>query len=823
VGNWEGSLSKKSSKSGADKSSSPAAENGQEHNGSNGGSNGGGANGTSNGVDRVEFVSISQETRRRYLNYALSVITSRALPDVRDGLKPVQRRVLYVMYEELRLTADAKTRKSAKVCGDTTGNYHPHGEASVYETLVRLAQNFSLRYPLVNGQGNFGSIIGLPAAAARYTEVKLTAIAEQLMNELRFETVDTRPTYDAAKDEPVVVPARYPNLLVNGTQGIAVGMATNIPPHNLGEVVKACVHLIHEPDATVAQLMKFVKGPDFPLGGRIVTDRRSIREAYEEGRGSIKVRGEWKLERDRKSETANKIAVTSVPYGVETGPLLTVIGDIINGRKLPQLIGVADECDEKHALRVVLELKPGSDPEAVMAYLYKHTALEQNFAINTTCLVPDEHGALVPARISLKDLLRHFLDFRFKSVTRRFEYQLRQLERRIHILEGFAIVFKGLEQALKIIRASHGKADAAARLMKIFPLDAQQTDAVLELALYRISTLEIDRILEELKEKRAEAENIRKILASQTRLWKVVETELEEIATNFADDRRTAIGSEEEITEFDPQAYIIRENTNVVVTRDGWIKRVGRLQKVESTRVREGDSVLAVVPGSTLEHVVIFSSEGVAYTLPIEQVPASSGYGDPLAKFVRMADGARTIWAVSTDPRFTQTDGTVRKNLPPAPYLLIATRSGQVMQLSFSTFRAPSTKAGRKYCRLREGDSVVFVELVKDAETMFLATRDARVIHFKIDDVPILGGPGKGVRGIKLVPNDEVLGALQLGRQSDSLHVINAHDKPLSFGQMKYGVTSRGGKGIKTSTRTGFKEIVPRPIELIDWEQLEKP
>jgi DNA gyrase subunit A len=399
---------------------------------------------------------------------------------------------------------------------------------------------------------------------------------------------------------------------------------------------------------------------------------------------------------------------------------------------------------------------------------------------------------------------------------------LRQLERRIHILEGFAIVFKGLEQALKIIRASQGKADAAARLMKAFPLDAEQTDAVLELALYRISSLEIDRIVEELKEKKAEADGIRKLLASKTRLWKVVETELEELATSFADDRRTALGSEDEITEFDPQAYIVRENTNVVVTRDGWLKRVGRLQKVESTRVREGDSVLSVVPGSTLEHVVVFSSDGVAYTLPIEQIPASSGYGDPLSKFVRVGDGARTIWSVTTDSRFTPADSTVRKNLPPAPYLLIATRSGQVMQLSFSAFRIPSTKAGRRYCRLRDGDSVIYVELVRDSETVFLATRDARVIHFKIDDVPILGGPGKGVRGIKLAPNDEVLGAIQLGRQSDALHVINANDKPLSFGQMKYGVTSRGGKGIKTSTRTGFKEIVPRPIELIDWEQFEK-
>jgi DNA gyrase subunit A len=772
--------------------------------------------------DQITYVSLSQETRRRYLNYALSVITSRALPDVRDGLKPVQRRILYVMHHDLGLTATAKTRKSAKVCGDTTGSYHPHGEMAVYDSLVRMAQNFSLRYPLVIGQGNFGSVIGLPAAAARYTEVKLTAVAEQLMNELRFETINTRATYDAAKQEPIVLPSRFPNLLVNGTQGIAVGMATNIPPHNLREAVKACVLLIHEPESTVAQLMKFIKGPDFPLGGRIVTDRRSIRQAYEEGRGSIKVRGEWKLEKDRKSEATTRIVLSSVPYGVETGPLLTVIGDIINGRKLPQVVGVADESSEKHPLRLVLEIKPGSDPEAIMSYMYRHTALEQNFAFNTTCLVPDEHGALVPARLSLKELLRQFLDFRFKTVTRRYEYQLRQLERRIHILEGFAIVFKGLDQALKIIRNSSGKQDAAAKLMTAFLLDEEQTEAVLELALYRISSLEIDRILEELKEKRAEAESIRKILASKARLWKVVETELDEVAEKFGDERRTAIGSEEEVTEFDPQAYIVRENTNVVLTRDGWIKRVGRLQKVESTRVREGDAVLAVVPGSTLENVVVFSSDGVAYTLPIDQVPASSGYGDPLSKLVRVGDGARPIWATTTDPRFTPTDAVVRKTQPPRPYLLIATRLGQVMQLSFSVFRAPSTKAGRRYCRLRAGDRVVFVELVGKADTMFLATRDARVIHFKIGDVAILGGPGKGVRGIKLAPEDEVLGAIQLARPSDCLHVINEHDKELSFGQMKYSVTARGGKGIKTSTRTGFKQIIPPPIELVDWEQFEE-
>ncbi|MDA0284227.1 MAG: DNA topoisomerase, partial [Planctomycetota bacterium] len=311
-------------------------------------------------ADRVEFVSISQETRRRYLNYAMSVIQSRALPDVRDGLKPVQRRILYVMFNGLHLTHDAKTRKCAKICGDTTGNYHPHGDQSVYDALVRLAQDFTYRSPLIDGQGNFGSVMGLPAAAPRYTEARLTSIAEHLMNELRYDTVDMRPTYDGATQEPVVLPARYPNLLVNGAQGIAVGMATSIPPHNLGEVVRACLHLIDSPDATVAQLMKHIKGPDFPLGGRIVTDRSDIRTMYEEGRGSVKVRGEWRFDKEKKKEVQERLVIYSVPYNVETGSLTAEIGNIIANRKLPLLEEVNDETDDRNGLRIVLELKSGA-------------------------------------------------------------------------------------------------------------------------------------------------------------------------------------------------------------------------------------------------------------------------------------------------------------------------------------------------------------------------------------------------------------------------------------------------------------------------------
>ena len=771
--------------------------------------------------DRVEFVSISQETRRRYLNYAMSVIQSRALPDVRDGLKPVQRRILYVMYNGLHLTHDAKTRKCAKICGDTTGNYHPHGDQSVYDALVRLAQDFTFRSPLIDGQGNFGSVMGLPAAAPRYTEARLTSIAEHLMNELRYDTVDMRPTYDGATQEPVVLPARYPNLLVNGAQGIAVGMATSIPPHNLGEVIKACVHLIDSPDATVAQLMKYIKGPDFPLGGRIVTDRSDIRAMYEEGRGSIKVRGEWRFDKERKKEVRDRLVIYSVPYNVETGSLTAEIGGIIANRKLPLLEEVNDETDDRNGLRIVLELKSGADPDAVIAYLYKHTSLEQNFSYNATCLVPDESGMLVPARATLVEMLQHFLVFRQATVRKRFEYQLAQLEKRIHILEGLCIIFDGLDRALKLIRASTGKQDAAQKLMKEFPLDEVQTMAILELQLYRISKLEIDDIRAELADKEKQARQIRSILKSESKLWKVVRDELEELAESFADRRRTGVGSSEEITEFAAETYIVRENTNVVVTRDGWLKRVGRLAKVESTRVRDGDSVLSVLPGSTVDNAIFFSSDGVAYTLSIDQVPPSSGYGEPLAKHVRMADGAAIVMAISTDSRFTPED-EVEDDASTAPHLLVATAHGQVMRVSLSTFRPPSTKVGRKFCRLRKGDSVVHVELITEHQTMFLATKKARIIHFSLDDVPVLSGPGIGVKGIKMESGDEVLGAKLLSRPSDTLRVDNSNGTTLSFGQMKYNVTSRGGKGVKTSQRNDFLTIVPEPIELIDWATLEE-
>ena len=602
-------------------------------------------------------------------------------------------------------------------------------------------------------------------------------------------------------------------------------MATNIPSHNLGEVIAACIHLIENPDAETKDLLKHIKGPDFPLGGRIVTDRKDLRAIYEEGRGSIKVRGEWMIDKSKNDTVGLKMRVVihSIPYGVETGALASEIGAIVNSRKLPQLLDSNDETDNKHDLRIVLELKPGSDPEPVMTYLFKHTSLEQNFAYNATCLLPDEHGTMVPGRLSLVEILNEFLKFRLATVRRRFEFDLRQLEQRIHLLEGFAIIFNDLDRAIKIIRNSSGKRDACDKLLKAFPLlDEEQTMSILEMQLYKISQLEIDSILGELSEKRTAAEKLRKLLASEKKLWNVIQSELQELSTTFADKRRTAFGSSEDVVEFDATAYIVRENTNVVVTRDGWVKRVGRLQSVETTRVREGDAVLDVIPGSTLDNIVFFASDGMAFTLPIELIPVSSGYGEPISKHVKMGDGVTIVAAMTTDGRFTPSDQDMGEDLPHAPYFLALTARGQVMRLPLAPFRAASTKSGRKFCRVMPGDRVVWVELVRDATSMFVATKQARVIHFAIDNVPILSGAGKGVRGIKLVDaKDEVLGAAQMARPSDCLRVQTSADKTLVFGQMKYEVTGRGGKGIRAALRSTFTDIVRPDIVLIDWAAIE--
>jgi DNA gyrase subunit A len=772
-------------------------------------------------AETIDPVPLQEQIRRRYLNYALSVITSRALPDVRDGLKPVQRRILYTMYHDLHLTFDGRPRKCAKIVGDVMGNYHPHGDLAIYEALVRLAQDFVMRVPLVVGQGNFGSVDGDDPASFRYTEAKLAVVAERLMSELRQRTVGMRPSYDNKAEEPIVLPAQFPNLLVNGVSGIAVGMATNIPPHNLGEVIRACTLLIDNPEATTAQLLEKVKGPDFPLGGKVVTDRATLRRIYEEGSGSIKVQGEWKEEEVGRRQ---QIVVTSIPYGVDKGKLEGDIGAMIEQRKLPQLLNLTNESNAKDGMRIVLEVKNGTDPNLVMAYLYKHTALQENFPYNMTCLVPrpGKEETTRPERLGLKAILRHFLDFRLATVRRRFEHELEQLRRRVHVLEGFRLVFDALDRAIKLIRESTGKADAAQKLIKAFKLDEAQADAVLDAQLYKIAQMEIQKILDELKEKTAEAARIEGLLGSEKKLWAVIKTELTEVAEKYGDRRRTRMGSSEDAPDFDPEAYIVRENTNVVLTRDGWVKRVGRLASVEGTRVREGDEVIAVVPASTLDHVVFFADDGTAYTMRVNEVPASSGYGEPITKFFRLADQVKVFAAATSDERFTPKDNPVENGEPAGPYLLVVTAQGQALRTPLGPFRSASTKVGRRYARLVEGDRVVMATVLRDEESLFLASATGHVIHFPLSEINILSGAGKGVLGIKLRAGDVCLGGALISNRHDALVMETAGGKTMEFRRGKYEVTSRGGKGFEAVKRTTFTRVVPPAIELVDWDKVEE-
>ncbi|MBL8824824.1 MAG: DNA topoisomerase [Planctomycetia bacterium] len=792
--------------------------------------------------ERIDVVAITDETRRRYLNYALSVITNRALPDVRDGLKPVQRRILYAMFHDLHLYANEKPLKCAKVSGEVMGNYHPHGDMAIYDTLVRMAQSWVMRYPLIDGHGNFGAVDGYDAAASRYTECKLQPIAEELMVELRQKTVDMKPNYDGNRQEPIVLPARFPNILVNGSTGIAVGMATNIPPHNLKDVIAACIQLIEAPDSTTAVLLDKLKGPDFPLGGKVLADRKTLRNIYEEGQGSIKIQAEWKLEESSKKR---QIVVTSIPYAVNKGTLEEKIGEIIANRSLPQLVNVVNESNDKDGLRIALEIKTDADPETVMAYLFKHTDLQTSFAYNMTCLVPstpqiekegkrkkkneEEEETKVPtimrpARASLPEMLRHFLDFRFLTVKRRYEYLLQQLRARIHILEGFRLVFNALDKVLELIKTSQGKQDAAEKLMSYLKLDEIQADAILEMLLYKIARLEIKKILEELREKKEEAERIEAILKSEKKLWGVVKTELDEVGEKHGERRRTRIVGEEEMPEFDPEAYIVRENTNVVLTKDGWIKRVGRLASVEGTRVREGDSVVAVVPGSTHDHVAFFSDDGIAYTMRINEVPASTGYGEPIAKFFRLNDGARIIAAYTADPRFIPAETKpASKGDPHGPYLLAATAQGQVLRTPYAPYREASTVKGRMYVRLNDDDKVVLAAIaLPEFKSIILCSVEGRVIHFPVSEIPVLTGVGKGVIGIKLDDKDTALGGTLIRNQNDWLAIETSGGRTLEFYGSREQV-SRAGKGFEAVKRTSFTRIVPQPIDLVNWDNFEQP
>jgi DNA gyrase subunit A len=765
------------------------------------GAGGGGPSGTTN-------VALHEAAQSRYLNYALSVITSRALPDVRDGLKPVQRRILYTMWQQ-NLTADAKHRKCAKVVGDVMGSFHPHGDAALYETLVRMAQPFSLRYPLVDGSGNFGSLDGDSAAAMRYTECRLTRISDEMLSEIEQTTVAFRPNYDGTKTEPVVLPARLPNLLVNGTTGIAVGMATNVPPHNLAEVCTALAKLLDNEDLTSAQLCRYIKGPDFPTGGQILNSPDELKEIYKTGSGSIRLRGTWDIGPDTRS--TKTIYVESVPYTVNKAQLVERIAEVVMSRKLPQLLDVKDLSTED--VRIAIEMKKDADEKMIMAYLFKHTPLQINVVVNLTCLIPTENPEVGrPERLDLKQILWHFLHFRLEVVTRRLEHELAALKKRIHLLEGFEKVFDALDEIIRIIRKSDGKPDAADKIMKRFELDADQTDAILELKIYRLARLEILIIRNELDEKRRRARQIAALLKDEDSRWKLVRSELEDIQKTYGDPkidkRRTLIESDSEEPEYKADDFIVEEDNVVIVSRDGWVKRQREVKDLSTTRLREGDAVLAALAGSTRASCVFLSNFGVAYSCRIIDVPASTGYGEPIQKQFKLKDGEKIVAAMSLDPRAAGQIAAKKEGAEPPVHAVAASSDGYALRFSLEPFVEPSTRAGRRFARPSKGAEIVGVARLSGGETLIAATAEARGILCKADEVNYLSGPGKGVLLIKLGKGDRVLGFIASSGDRDLLTVETSRGAEQTISTAKYEVTGRGGKGRELLQRGQFTRVV---------------
>ncbi|MEO8601441.1 MAG: DNA topoisomerase IV subunit A [bacterium] len=729
--------------------------------------------------DAVDTVDLGSAAEERFIAYALSVITSRALPDVRDGLKPVQRRILYAMYQSLRLTAGSRARKSAAVVGEVLGKYHPHGDQAAYEAMVRMAQTFSLRYPLVHGEGNFGSLDGDGAAAMRYTEVRLAAIAEELLRDIRHDTVEFRDNYDATLREPVVLPAALPQLLINGSTGIAVGMATNIPPHNLREVVDALLALIDDPTLQTKDLLKYIKGPDFPTGGEILNTRAEFRQLYETGQGPVRVRSQYKTE-----QTARKslVVITSIPYTTNKSSLVEEIAEHITSRKLPLAIDVRDESTD--VVRVVVELKGDASADAVMAYLFKHTGLQTNFNVNLTALVPTgTAGVGQPARLTLLELCSHFLAFRRDIVRRRLTHELSELRARLHILAGFLKLFDGLDRAIKIIRQAASRPEAQQGLIQAFDLDELQADAILETRLYQLARLEMDKLRVEQREKQARASEIERLLKSDKALWGMVASELKEVSQKYGDPRRSVIKAGAELT-YDAEAYVVHEDTTVVVTRDGWLKRVGEIKDPASTRVREGDQAKWILRGTTRDSLALLSNFGVAYVMKVGNVQATTGYGDPVQSLLNFKDGERIITALLVRPTAGKAEAlplaadqpdlfsgakAVADEPEAVTVLLAGNEQTQVVErwlvasaAGMGLFCRPdlseTTRSGRRFARTKDDDALVTIAPAA-GDTITAVSSGGKVLAFAAEELPELAGAGRGVILMRLDPGESLVGA----------------------------------------------------------------
>ncbi len=744
-------------------------------------------------------IDIVKEMKDSYLAYSMSVITSRALPDVRDGLKPVHRRILYAMHE-MGLTASARFRKSAAVVGDVLGKYHPHGDVAVYDSMVGMAQEFSFRYPFILGQGNFGSIDGDNAAAMRYTEAKMSKVSGELLRDLEKETVDFRPNYDQTRKEPIVLPAAVPALLLNGTLGIAVGMATNIPSHNLGEVLDATNHLIDNPDATTEDLMQFVKGPDFPTGG-IAYGYKDMLHAYSSGRGGVVCRGEAEIVEQKGGQF--QIIITSIPFRVNKANLITSIAELVQEKKLDGIKGLRDESTRD--IRIVIDIKNGAYPEKILNYIYKNTQLEQNFNFNVVALVDG-----VPQTLSLKSILSNFIEHRKVVVRRRSEYDLRKAQDREHILLGLKKALDFIDKVIKTIRASKDGASAKLALMKEFKFSDLQAAAILEMKLQKLAGLERKLIEEELKEKQDFIKEMKELLSNPKKMLKVISTEITEIREKYADERRTKIvkGGVKEMSDED---MIADKETVLVYTQGGYIKRTDpdeyRAQKrggvgVIDLETKEEDFITMLISGTTHNDLLFLTNMGKAYQIKMYDIPEGrrATKGKSIMNFLSL-NGDEKVNSVITMPK------ELKKT---TISLMLVTKAGTAKKMSGESFK-DVRRSGIIAIKLDKGDELVSALLVEKGDEVMIATSKGQSIRFKESDIREMGRTAGGVRGMKLGRGDSVISVdvIKKEKKDGFFLTMSANGLGKKTALKEYKVQNRGGSGIKTA------KITPKTGELI--------
>ena len=736
---------------------------------------------------------LSKEMRTSFLEYSMSVIVSRALPDVRDGLKPVHRRILYAMNES-GITPKRPHAKSARTVGDVIGKYHPHCDSAVYDTMVRLAQPFSMRVTLVDGHGNFGSIDGDSAAAMRYTEARLDKPAMELLRDLDKETVDFQPNYDESLQEPVVLPARFPNLLVNGSSGIAVGMATNIPPHNLGEAIDATCLMLDNPDCTVDDLLKVMPGPDFPTGG-IIMGRKGIREAYETGRGSLTIRSTCRIEEGKNGKKS--IVVSEIPYQVNRTKLLEKIADLIRDKKLPEISNVHDGAD-RHGIDIIIDLKQNAIPQVVLNKLYKHTQLQVGFGCNMVALV---NG--VPRTLSLKEMLHYYILHQEEVVERRTRYDLAKAEARAHILEGFVIALDNIDEVIRIIRASKTDAEAKASLMESFSLSEKQSEAILEMKLRRLTGLEREKIEQELAELREKIEYFKRVLSDKELLKQIIKDELLEIKEKYNSKRLTKIT--DEVKELDVEDLIAEEEVAVTVTKAGYVKRLPvatyRQQKrggkgMQGVNLKESDFVEHLFISSTHAYMLFFSSFGKVYRLKAYEIPEASRHarGTAIVNLLPLEKGETIAAVIAT------------KDFPEDEYLMFATASGMVKKTSMKLYDR-TRRDGLIAINLKENDKLISVKRVAEGEKVVMVSSAGKAIMWDESEVRAMGRDTMGVRGMTVNADARVLG-MEIAHEGSDLFVITE----LGYGKRtpisEYPEHHRGGQGVYTITMTPKKGLL---------------